>query len=147
MSILNKKTKSYKYRNFCKHIYLKLISKRQNFNALSYRRKHNWVLFNWEYAISYLYSILINSSLNITQVRVHHITSRLFLFWRLQDIFCWGNLIKYINFLSQNHIYLALKTSFNVSAVILWNELPESLRNCTTLKSFKSAYLLNYFNS
>ena len=39
------------------------------------------------------------------------------------------------------------KRSFNVSAAILWNELPESLRNCTTLKSFKSAYLQNYFNS
>ena len=38
------------------------------------------------------------------------------------------------------------KRSFNVSAAILWNELPESLRNRTTLKSFKSAYLQNYFN-
>ena len=74
---------------FCKHIYLKLISKRKKFNSLSYRRRHNWVLgvFNWEYAISFLYSILINSSSNITQVRVHHITSRFFLLYRLQDIF------------------------------------------------------------
>jgi hypothetical protein len=26
----------------------------------------------------------------------------------------------------------------------LWNDLPESIRNCDTLSSFKSAYLQHY---
>ena len=38
------------------------------------------------------------------------------------------------------------KRSFKVSSTLLWNELPESIRNCDTLSSFKSAYL-QHFNT
>jgi hypothetical protein len=36
------------------------------------------------------------------------------------------------------------KRSFKVSSKLLWNELPESMRNCETPSSFKWAYLQHY---
>ena len=38
------------------------------------------------------------------------------------------------------------KRSFTISSAILWNELPESVRNCSSLASFKSHYLQYYMN-
>ena len=37
--------------------------------------------------------------------------------------------------------------SFTVSAAFMWNNLPEFIRNCSNLSSFKTSYLENYFNS
>ena len=38
------------------------------------------------------------------------------------------------------------KRSFSISSAILWNELPESVRNCSSLASFKSHFLQYYMN-
>ena len=38
------------------------------------------------------------------------------------------------------------KRSFSVSSAILWNRLPETVRNCRSLVSFKSEYIHHYFN-
>ena len=39
------------------------------------------------------------------------------------------------------------KRSFTVSAAFMWNNLPEFIRNCRNLSSFKTAYLENYFSA
>ena len=38
------------------------------------------------------------------------------------------------------------KRYFSIPSAILWNELPESVRNCSSLASFKSNYLQYYMN-
>ena len=42
--------------------------------------------------------------------------------------------------------YMYYKRSFSISSAILWNELPESVRNCSSLASFKSNNLQYYMN-
>ena len=39
------------------------------------------------------------------------------------------------------------KRSFTVSAAFMWNNLPEFIRKCRNLSSFKTAYLENYFSA
>ena len=39
------------------------------------------------------------------------------------------------------------KRSFIISAAILWNSLPDFIRECRTLTSFRSAYVKHYFNT
>ena len=39
------------------------------------------------------------------------------------------------------------KRSFTISAVSMWNNLPEFIRNCSNLSFFKTSYLENYFNA
>lgn len=39
------------------------------------------------------------------------------------------------------------RRSFIISGSVLWNNMSQTLRNCTTLDSFKKAYLDNYFSN